>query len=82
VLLMDLFMVFGIETNTTIIFTDDVSFLQVRGVLKNVSGYLTRKRILNWLKAYSMDTDQSYCNIISRDLPVEPRRRDGHCSTA
>jgi hypothetical protein len=64
--LMDLFMVFGIETNT-IIFTDDVSFLPVRGVLKNVSGYLKRKHILNWLKAYSTNTDQSYCNIISRD---------------
>jgi hypothetical protein len=37
--LMDLFMVFGIETNT-IIFTNDVFFLPVRGVLKTFRAIL------------------------------------------
>jgi hypothetical protein len=27
-----------------------------------------QKRILSWLKTYFMDTDRSYCNIISRDF--------------
>jgi hypothetical protein len=33
---------------------------------------LGRKHIISWLKAYFTDTDQSYCNIISRDIQIRP----------
>jgi hypothetical protein len=37
---------------------------------KNVSFLKRTKTYFSRLKAYCMDTDQSYCNIISRDLPI------------
>jgi hypothetical protein len=37
---------------------------------KTYFGFSKKKTYFGRLKAYFMDTDQSYCNIISRDIEI------------